>query len=160
MKPTALGIAILAIMLGVPTLYLIWERWPREGRRLYEHRLRLLHQDMRRRGLTVQEQLMEHRFRHGMAELQRRASEWTLQDPDNHGRWIEIIAKDIADKMALIDKKTAKGFLDVVRGASASSILTPEAARAILDRARADAKLPIHRRRITEDDIASVTTKK
>lgn len=158
MKLTALGIAILALMLGIPTLGLIWEHWPRTGRRLYEHRRRLLDADMRRRGLTVAEQQMEMRFRYAMVELGRRASEWTLQDPDNSRLWINIIAKEIADKMMPIDRETARRFLHVVHGASEKSILTPEAWRAALDAAKTPRWFPP--RTISEDDIAAVSTKK
>lgn len=140
------------IPLGALAAYLAHKHWPRSAQTIYAERLTELYTDMRRRGLSDDEQRQEMTFRYAMARLRERASAAVLARPDDYLKIVSEICADEAKKLTAIDRTAGRRFTLAVKAAPLSDILYRDALAAVT-------KLPIPRETTpTSIDIAAVTT--
>jgi len=105
------------ILLVLPTLgilALMYEYAPRSPEGELRHLRWKWEQDCKRRGLNSEQQDAEYKFRVAWIRLRRRVNDAALADPTTYEKAISDIAKEEANRLALVDKRIAKRFLDVV----------------------------------------------
>lgn len=120
--------------------------------RRHDRAVRRFIDDGAARGATADDLDREYRLRVALAELRRRASDWTLREPHTAARAITAVAEDVGRKLP---KDDAKVFAETVGRLTMRDLLLPEAFDLAEDASRAEASL-LRRRAPTRDELAAL----
>ena len=100
---------ILFVLPALGALALIYEHSPRSRESEYRHLYWKWQQDCKKRGLTPAQQTAELWFREAWVRFRRRSNEAVIADAKNHEKAISDIAKEEANRLALVDKQSPSG---------------------------------------------------
>jgi hypothetical protein len=102
---------------------------PADPPHIRQHRRALsrFYDDAFRRGLSCAEMSQELTVRTALAQIRRRASDWTLQEPYSASRAIQVVCEDV---QRTLSKQDAKVLADTVAQLSWRDLLYPDAWKA------------------------------